>query len=157
MKQPKGSRSSITGPDLDGLMHRDEVTKQPAKTGVFFDGSTLMILATTTLAQLQEQHPEGQWDVRRFRPNVVVKPSASTELFVENGWIGRSMTIGNEVRLKITEPCMRCVMTTLAQERPTERPWHSGDDRSAQHGNAGVRAEVETPGRIARGDNVRLV
>ena len=144
-------------PDLDGLMHRDEVTEQPAKTGVFFDGSTLMILATTTLAQLQEQHPEGQWDVRRFRPNVVVKPSASTELFVENGWIGRSMTIGNEVRLKITEPCMRCVMTTLAQN---DLPSDLGIlETIAQHnnGNAGVRAEVETPGRIARGDNVRLV
>ena len=144
-------------PDLEGLMHRDQVTEHPAKTGAFFDGSTLMVLATTTLAQLQAEHPEGQWDVSRFRPNVVVKPSASTELFIENGWVGRTLTIGDEVRLKITEPCMRCVMTTVAQNDLANDLGILKAIVEHNDGNVGVRAEVEAPGRIARGDDVRLV
>src|SRR6266536_6631493 len=35
--------------------------------------------------------------------------------FVENGWIGRTVAIGEAVRLNVTDPCPRCVMTTLPQ------------------------------------------
>jgi len=35
--------------------------------------------------------------------------------FVENDWIGRTVAIGANVRLAITEPCPRCVMITLPQ------------------------------------------
>ena len=39
-----------------------------------------------------------------------------TEGFVENDWVGRTLAIGNEVRLRISDPAPRCVMTTLAQD-----------------------------------------
>ena len=51
---------------------------------------------------------------------------------------------------------MRCVMTTLAQD---DLPSDLSILRTiVQHnnGNAGVRVEVEVPGRIARGDDVKL-
>ena len=35
---------------------------------------------------------------------------------MENDWIGRTVVIGDTVRLAITEPCPRCVMITLPQE-----------------------------------------
>ena len=35
--------------------------------------------------------------------------------FIENEWIGRVLAIGEEVRLRVTGPCPRCVMTTLPQ------------------------------------------
>ena len=34
---------------------------------------------------------------------------------MENDWIGRTVVIGDTVRLAITEPCPRCVMITLSQ------------------------------------------
>jgi uncharacterized protein YcbX len=33
--------------------------------------------------------------------------------FIENSWIGKKITIGEDVVLKVTGPCTRCVMITL--------------------------------------------
>lgn len=51
----------------------------------------------------------------RFRPNIVVQPASGEKSFAENDWIGHTLAIGPDVRLDITRPCGRCVMTTLAQ------------------------------------------
>jgi len=45
---------------------------------------------------------EGRFEVRRFRPNVVVTPTDGQAGFIENEWVGRSLAIGDEVRLRIT-------------------------------------------------------
>ena len=52
---------------------------------------------------------------RRFRPNIVVEPSPFVKDFVENSWVHRTLLIGEEVRLRITNPSTRYVMATLAQ------------------------------------------
>src|SRR5262249_50107620 len=39
--------------------------------------------------------------------------------FVENDWVGRSILIGRDVRLRITNPAPRCVVPTLPQEQLT--------------------------------------
>ena len=35
--------------------------------------------------------------------------------FFENDWVGKTIRIGDSVRLHITDPCPRCIMPTLAQ------------------------------------------
>jgi len=75
---------------------------------------------------------------------------------VENAWIGHTLAIGDEVRLHITGPCGRCVMTTLAQG---ELPPDSGILRTAvqqNQGQVGVYAAVLQGGTIRHGDRVRL-
>jgi uncharacterized protein YcbX len=70
----------------------------------------------------------------------------------ENDWIGRTILIGDTVRLAITEPCPRCVMITLPQG---DLPKDSGILRTAaQHNavNVGVYASVINGGTIRRGD-----
>jgi uncharacterized protein YcbX len=76
--------------------------------------------------------------------------------FVENTWIGRTLAIGDAVRLSITGPCPRCVMTTLAQD---DLPRDVGILRTAaQHNqaNVGIYASVLRGGAIHRGDPVNL-
>ena len=102
-------------PDMDGLDHRDTVTDFALPTGTFFDGATVHLLTTATLARLRALYPQGRFAVPRFRPNIVVEMPAGEQGFVEQTWIGHTLAIGNKVRLKITIPCGRCVMTTLAQ------------------------------------------
>ncbi len=96
------------------------------------------------------------FDVRRFRPNIVVQLVSGEKSFAENVWVGHTLAIGDQVRLNITGPCGRCVMTTLAQG---DLPKDPGILRTAaQHNqvNVGVYASVVRGGAIRRSDRVRM-
>jgi uncharacterized protein YcbX len=86
----------------------------------------------------------------------VVETANGEEDFVENAWIGQILAMGDAVRLSITGPCPRCVMTTLPQG---DLPKDAGILRTAAQQNAanvGVYASVLQGGTVRRGDSVRL-
>jgi len=143
-------------PDMEGLDHRDAVTDFTLPEGTFFDCATVHLLTTATLDRLRELYPQGRFETRRFRPNIVVQPASAEKGFVENAWIGRALVIGDNVRLNVTGPCSRCVMTTLPQG---DLPRDAGILRTAdQHSqvNVGVYAAVLRGGTIRRGDPVKV-
>lgn len=143
-------------PTVEGLPHQDTVTDEATLSNTFFDLATVHLLTTATLDHLQELTPTSRFETRRFRPNLVIKPTNSEKEFVENDWIGHTLVIGDEVRLSITGPCPRCVMTTMAQG---ELPNDTSILRTAvQHnqGNVGVYARVVQGGTVRREDAVRL-
>jgi len=142
-------------PDMEGLEHRDTVTDFALPEGTFFDCAMVHLLTTATLDRLHQLYPQGRFEIPRFRPNVVVTPTSTEKDFVENAWVGRTLAIGDTVRLRITEPCIRCVMTTLAQG---DLPRDPGILRTAAQHNkvsVGVYATVERGGMIRRGDAVK--
>ena len=142
-------------PDMEGLAHRETVTDEPMPPETFFDLAAVHLLTTATIDRLRELYPQGRFEVRRFRPNIVVQPPAGEKGFVEDGWIGQTLAIGEAVRLSITGPCPRCVMTTLPQG---DLPRDPGILRTAaQHNqvNVGVYAAVVRGGTIRRGDLVK--
>jgi uncharacterized protein YcbX len=143
-------------PDIEGLDHRDTVTDFGLPEGTFFDCALVHLLTTATLDQLRELYPHGRFEVRRFRPNIVVESPSGERNFVENGWIGQVLAIGDSVRLSVTGPCQRCVMTTLPQG---DLPKDTGILRTAaQHNkaNVGIYTSVLEGGSVRRGDSVRL-
>jgi uncharacterized protein YcbX len=143
-------------PDMEGLEHRDTVTDFGLPQGTFFDAAVVHVLTTATLDRLRALYPAGRFEVRRFRPNMVIGTANDGAAFVENAWIGRTLAIGDAVRLNVTGPCPRCVMTTLAQG---DLPRDAGILRTAaQHNqaNVGVYASVLQGGEVRRGDSVRL-
>lgn len=143
-------------PDMEGLAHRETVTDEAMPAGTFFDLAVVHVLTTATIDRLRELYPQGRFEVRRFRPNIVLQLASAEEGFVENAWIGRTLVIGDEVQLSLTEPCPRCVMTTLPQG---DLPKDPGILRTAaQHNqvNVGVYAAVLRGGTIRRGDSFRL-
>jgi len=143
-------------PDVDNLAHRETVTEEAMPPGTFFDGAVVHILTTATLKQLHRVYQQGSFEARRFRPNLVVAPDAADEGFVENSWVGRTLMIGDRVRLKVTCATGRCVMTTLPQG---DLPRDLGILKaavSANHANVGVYATVESEGVIRAGDSVRI-
>lgn len=85
-----------------------------APKGAFFDYASLHLLTTASLAKLAEIYHEGRFEARRFRPNIVVD-TGDQKGFVENDWVGKTIRIGDAVRLQVTDPCPRCIMPTLAQ------------------------------------------
>jgi MOSC domain-containing protein len=143
-------------PDIEGLDHRDTVTDFTLPSGTFFDCATVHVLTTATLAALRQHHPQGRFEVPRFRPNIVVAPEGNGTTYAEDSWIGRTLAIGGDVRLQITGPCGRCVMTTLAQG---DLPKDTDILRTAvrhNRANVGVYASVVRGGTIRKGDRVTV-
>lgn len=114
--------------------------------------AALHVLTTATLDSLASALPDSAIDVTRFRPSLVLDGAGTG--YSEPGWIGRRLAIGG-LRLRFTEGCERCVVitketTTAPHDRAVLR-WVAGE-----LGNIfGVYAEVEAPGRISVGDEVR--
>ncbi|MFF4762634.1 MOSC domain-containing protein [Streptomyces sp. NPDC001292] len=151
-----GATAEEYWPDMEGLDHRDTVTEWEMPAGTFFDISVVHLITTATIDRLRALYPEGRFEARRFRPNIVVATGPDEQGFVENDWIGHAVAIGDQVRLQITGPCSRCVMITLPQG---DLPQDAGILRTAaQHNqvNVGVYADVIAGGTIRRGDPVTL-
>ena len=161
-------------PDVEGLAHRNTVTDERAALGsppgTFFDYAVVHILTTASIDRLRQLYPQGRFEMRRFRPNIVVEPPREVRGFVENRWIGCTVSIGDEVRLRITDACPRCVMPTLPQG---DLPMDPGILRTLAQNNrviggealgpdgvyravAGVYARVGRAGTIRRGDTVTI-
>jgi uncharacterized protein YcbX len=76
--------------------------------------------------------------------------------FVENSWVGKKLTIGKDIVLKVTAPCTRCVMITLPQgDLPRDLGILCTVARYNQV-HVGVYASVEHSGTIHRGDTVQI-
>jgi uncharacterized protein YcbX len=138
------------------LDYQETVTDETMPAGTFFDLATIHVLTTATINQLRGLYPEGRFEARRFRPNVIVRSDDEDAGFAESNWVGQQLRIGDDVVLEITDHCPRCVMTTLAQG---DLPKDSGILRTAARHNdvhVGVYAEVQEAGTVRRGDTATL-
>jgi uncharacterized protein len=157
-------------PDVDGLAHRETVTEESialsSPKGSFFDYAVAHVITTNTLNRLRELYPPGRFEARRFRPNMIVAVGKSEPDFVENSWVGLNVEMGESLVLKVTNPCSRCVMTTLPQ---ADLPQDNGILRTAAQHNqpfvpalrspmpsVGVYANVLRSGTVRRSDPVRM-
>jgi uncharacterized protein YcbX len=161
--EPAGRRDTIVEQKLGSAFFEQAGLASPVPVGAFFDLFPVSVLTTSTLERLTELRPQSRFDERRFRMNVIVQ--AKDAGFVENDWIGRDLSIGDSVRLRIVLPDPRCVMTTLDQgELPNDtevlrtlvrhNKIQVGD--AGQFPCAGVYAVVEEMGTIRIGDRVAL-
>jgi len=153
--------------DIQGIALPGATPGLPLPSYTFFDTAPLLILTTASLEYLRGKYPEGRFEVRRFRPNIVLESTDNTSGFVENEWIGKTLSIGKDVRLRVANPCSRCVMTTLPQGDLPRDPeilraiaQYTPKLNFGKHGelgaNLGVYCVVEHGGRIKRGDGVWL-
>jgi uncharacterized protein len=143
-------------PDVEGIAHRELVTDEIMPSKTFFDIAVIHILTSSTINRFRELYPEGRFEVRRFRPNIVIESSLMEKDFIENSWVDKKLTVGEEIVLRVIAPCTRCVMITLPQG---DLPNDLGILRTVAKYNqvhAGVYASVEQGGIVRRGDLVQL-
>jgi uncharacterized protein YcbX len=140
----------------DFVVASEEVLTWELPSGTFFDAAPVHLVTTATLDKLRSLYPAGRFEPRRFRPNIIVATPAGAEGFVENSWVGREISIGTSVRLRVTMTTGRCVMTTLPQgDLPPDR----GILKTAVDYNdaaVGVYAEILSGGLVRRGDVVSV-
>jgi uncharacterized protein YcbX len=121
--------------------------------GRFVDASPLLVLTTSSLRMAAALHPEGEWDPRRFRPNLLIDTDA--EGWIEDGWCGQTVHIG-PVAVGPRQPCVRCTMVTRPQPE-LSRDLDIYKTLARHHdGTFGVWSKVVAEGRVRVGDPVTL-
>jgi hypothetical protein len=138
----------------DATDDTSEAIEWTMPAGRFVDAMPLLMLSTASLRAAQSRYPSGDWDLRRFRANLVV--DLPGESWLEDTWCdGRSVQVG-DVSLQARQPCVRCTMVTRPQPGLP-------DDRDvfrtlARHhaGLFGVWTAVARPGTVRVGDVVRI-
>lgn len=121
--------------------------------GRFVDLMPVLLLTTASLRAAAALYPGGDWNVRRFRPNVLIE--AEGDGFPEDAWCGGAVRIGDAEFLP-QQRCIRCTMVRRAQ------PGLADDvdiyKTLARHhrGTFGVWATVRKVGTVRVGDPVRL-
>jgi uncharacterized protein YcbX len=122
----------------------------PGPPGTWLDLADVHWLTTASLAAAAELHPDGEWDVRRFRPTALFEVLGST--WAEDGWA--QVDVGS-ARSEVLMPTMRCSMPSRAQPGLVRDTAIGTTLRDQHDNNLGLYAKIVEAGSIAVGDAVR--
>jgi uncharacterized protein YcbX len=138
-------------------LRRDDV--EIAREGEIphFDQLPVSLLSTATLDWLRAALPDVAVDERRLRPNLLVRTPPDAPAFVEDGWVGRTVRVGDSVELDIVRGCARCVMTTLPQPGLEHAPRVLRTINAARSGVLAILATVRTTGTVRVCDSVAVL
>ena len=138
----------------DPKNHDSPLIEAEGPRGTFRDSRhPAHLLTTASLRAAAEHHPDGEWDARRFRPNLLIDTDGGG--FVEDDWVGSHVAVG-EVVFEIRKRCGRCAIPNRPQPGLVA---DVGIARSLarHHGlDLGVYAGIVQPGTVKVGDEVRL-
>ncbi len=140
--------------EIEELDNRGSIFTRTSPRDTFFDIDRVHILTTSTINYLRALAPESRIEARRFRPNLIIEVP-DTEAFIENDWVGKTLTIGR-VQLHISQETKRCVMTTLAQGDLPRDPNVLRSIVRHNAGSFGVYASVIHTGRVNAGDQIDM-
>lgn len=131
-----------------------ELFDVPAPKGSFLDLTAVHLLSAATLAGGAEAYPTLDWDVRRFRPNIVV--DGDVDAFGEDTWTGRQVQVGSAV-LQVRQPTVRCAMPLRAQPGLAREREMFDALNELHHNHFGVYVDVVEAGHVAVGDEVTVL
>jgi len=150
-----GLDASEALPDTSVFSTKDIITLARFSTppGTFVDLAPVHLMSSTSLASLSATAEA--YDVRRFRPNVLVEVGQSDAEFPESDWAGGDVEIGSAT-LRVTIPTIRCVVPTRPQpgldlDRGVTRQLADRTNRFL-----GVYADVTRAGLLRVGDVVSV-
>ncbi|HLW16805.1 MAG TPA: MOSC domain-containing protein [Actinomycetota bacterium] len=141
-----------TGGDTRPEMEGEEDTIFRGEAGGLHDDSPIHIVTSSTLAYLRTLYSGGDYDARRFRPNIVID-TGDAEGPVEQTWIGKVLRIG-AAEFDVTKTCHRCVITTLPQWELPHDPAILRTVNQQADGECGVYLRARAEAEVAVGDKV---
>jgi uncharacterized protein YcbX len=126
--------------------------------GTWLDLADIHVLTTASLASAARLHPDGAWDVRRFRPTAVIELTSSAagdDPWPEDAWVGRNVRLGAAV-IEGFMRTVRCAMPTRAQPGLAIDAAISRTLTEHHSSDLGLYANVAEAGAVAEGDSVAL-
>jgi uncharacterized protein YcbX len=136
-----------------------ELVEIPMPPESFVDLAPIHLLTTGSLETAARARPESDWDVRRFRPNLLVATADGD--YPEDAWVGRELVAGG-AGIHVIMRTVRCAMPLRAQPRrpggaPLPRDVEVFRTLTRLHDNhLGAYAEVTGPGTVAVGDRLTV-
>jgi len=159
VRTPDGEEMPVFGEDLAtevGRRYGAPVEMMQLDHGIFDEASISVIAFDTVreIARLAGQSP----DVRRFRPNVVVRLLRSVP-FQEDEWLGGVLSFGegdHAPAITVTMRDVRCSMVNLDPDSASPAPEVLKAVVRANQNNAGIYGAVIRIGRLAVGQTIVL-
>lgn len=159
VRTPDGAEMAIFGEDLAqevGRRHGAPVQMMQLRQGIFDEASISVIASETVheIARLAGQTP----DVRRFRPNVVVRLLRPVP-FQEDAWLGGVLSFGegdDAPAVTVTLRDGRCAMVCFDPDSVRSAPEMLKAVVRANQNNAGIYGTVTRSGRLAVGQSIFL-
>jgi uncharacterized protein len=159
IRTPDGEELPVFGEELAAEVRRRygaPVQMTQLKHGIFDEASISVIALDTVreISRLAGQSP----DVRRFRPNVVVRSLRSLP-FQEDEWLGSVLLFGegeDGPSIAVTMRDIRCSMVNLDPDSASPAPEMMKAVVRVSQNTAGIYGAVTRIGRLAVGQTILL-
>lgn len=160
VRTPEGEEMPLLGEALTAEVGKRlgaPVEMMHLRHGVFDEGSVSLI-ASSTIREIGRL-AEKPVDVRRFRPNILVRSTRDIP-FEEDEWVGGVLTFGDEQddtpALAVTMKDLRCSMVNIDPDGGGLASEVMKACVKANDNNAGVYAAVTRVGRLTVGQSIVL-
>jgi uncharacterized protein YcbX len=159
VRTPGGEEMPVFGEGLAreiGRRHGAPVEMMQLKHGIF-DEASISVIASDTVREIGRLAGRSA-DVRRFRPNVVVRSLRSVP-FQEDEWVGGVLSFGegdDAPAVTVTMRDARCSMVNFDPDSASPAPEVLKAVVGANQNNAGVYGAVTRIGRLAVGQTIFL-
>src|SRR6516162_4120666 len=152
VRTPEGQELPLFGEALAaeiGRRYGAPVEMMHLRNGIFDDAS-ISVITSDTVREVSRLSGTSA-DVRRFRPNIVVR-SARAVPFEEDEWVGGMLTFGeagDAPAVTVTMRDVRCVMVNFNPDGGSPAPEVMKAVVRANQNNAGIYGTVSRIGRLA--------
>ncbi len=159
VRTPDGEDMPVFGEDLAAEVGRRcgvPVQMMQLNQGIF-DEASISVIALDTVSEIGRLAGRSP-DVRRFRPNVVVRLLRPAP-FQEDGWVGGVLSFGeghDAPAITVTMRDVRCSMVNLDPDSASPAPEMQKAVVRANQNNAGIYGAVTRIGRLAVGQTILL-
>jgi uncharacterized protein YcbX len=156
---PEGEEMPVFGEALAaevGRRHGAPVEMMQLNHGMF-DDATISVITSDTAREVCRLAGKSA-DIRRFRPNIVVRSTRAVP-FEEDAWLGGVLTFGETdgaPAVTVTTRDVRCAMLNIDPDEGTLAPEVLKAVVRVNQNNAGVYGTVTRIGRMAVGHTVLL-
>jgi len=161
IRTPDGEQMPVFGKDLAvevGGRYGAPVEMMQLRHGIF-DEACISVITSDTVREIGRLAGRSL-DIRRFRPNVVVRSLRSVP-FQEDEWLGGVLSFGKKddddaPAVTVTMRDERCSMVNLDPDSASPAPEVMKAIVRANQNNAGIYAAVTRIGRLAVGQTIFL-
>jgi len=159
IRTPDGKEMPVFAEDLAaevGRRYGAPVQMMQIRHGIF-DEACISVIATDTIDEIGRLAGRSL-DVRRFRPNIIVRLLRSVP-FQEDEWLGSVLSFGEEENapaVSVTMRDERCSMVNLDPDSASSAPEVMKAIVRVNQNNAGIYGAVTRTGRLAAGQTIFL-